>query len=56
MKIQSITSMHFFLFLIIKWKGKKGIFVILNKGWKNVIKIGVKFYESIENWHGNVNM
>lgn len=29
---------------------------MLNKGWKNVIEIGVKFYESIENCRGNVNM
>ena len=29
---------------------------MLNKGWENVIKIWVKFYESIENCHGNVNM
>jgi len=29
---------------------------MLNKGWKNVIKIGVKFCEGVDNCHGNVNM
>ena len=29
---------------------------MLNNEWKSIIKIGVKFFESIENCHGNVNM